>query len=280
MEETLTKDQIIERYLNLVYLGSGAYRVADAAWVYFSKKVDKLTLGEMATIAALPPAPNLFSPQKSIETATTRINLVLGRMLEDGLITPTHYQTAIAEPIKLNASSPKRWETEAPYFISYIQKELPKYVSKEVLGSGLTVETSLNLEWQKAAEKAVARTLRNEGKWQRFKQAAIVAIDPRTGEIKAMVGGKDFDKNKFNRVTQAQRQPGSTFKSFLYATAIASGKSPYDSYRDSPLIVDAYEPKNFDEGFRGWMTMRDTLTKSINVIAVRILLKVGFEPTI
>ena len=197
MEETLTKDQIIERYLNLVYLGSGAYRVADAAWVYFSKKVDKLTLGEMATIAALPPAPNLFSPQKSIETATTRINLVLGRMLEDGLITPTHYQTAIAEPIKLNASSPKRWETEAPYFISYIQKELPKYVSKEVLGSGLTVETSLNLEWQKAAEKAVARTLRNEGKWQRFKQAAIVAIDPRTGEIKAMVGGKDFDKNKF-----------------------------------------------------------------------------------
>ncbi|MDJ0799394.1 MAG: penicillin-binding protein 1A [Calothrix sp. MO_167.B12] len=280
MEEELTKDEILERYLNLVYLGSGAYGVADAAWVYFSKKVNQLTLGEMATIAALPPAPNKFSPQVSIETATKRRNLVLQRMAEDKLITPTEQQKAIAEPITLKVSRPKRWEIEAPYFISYIQKELPKYVSAKALGGGLTVETSLNLEWQKAAEEAVARTLRNEGRWQRFKQAAIVAIDPSTGEIKAMVGGKDFDKNKFNRVTQAQRQPGSTFKGFVYAAAIASGKNPNDGYPDKPLIVDGYEPKNFDESFRGWISMRDAFTKSINTVAVRILLRIGFEPTI
>ncbi len=280
MEEELTKDEILERYLNLVYLGSGAYGVADAAWVYFSKKVDALTLGEMATIAALPPAPNRFSPQVSIKIATKRRNLVLNRMAEDKLITAAEKQAAIDEPITLKVSRPKRWQVEAPYFISYIQKELPKYVSAKALGGGLTVETSLNLSWQKAAEKTVARTLRNEGGWQRFKQAAIVAVDPRNGEIKAMVGGKDFDKNKFNRVTQAQRQPGSTFKGFVYAAAIASGRNPNDGYPDKPLIVDGYEPKNFDERFRGWMSMRDALTKSINIVAVRILLKVGFEPTI
>jgi len=280
IEEQLSKDEILERYLNLVYLGSGAYGVADAAWVYYSKSVDDLTLSEMATIAALPPAPNRFSPQVNAEAAKQRRNLVLQRMQEDGFITAAEKQAAIAEPINIKPSSPKRWEVEAPYFISYIQKELPKYVSPEALKAGVTVETSLNLNWQKAAEATVAKTLRNQGRWENFKQAALVAVDPRSGEIKAMVGGKDFGKNQFNRVTQAQRQPGSTFKGFVYAAAIASGISPYNSYLDSPLVIDGYEPKNFDEGFRGWLTMRDALTKSVNIVAVRVLMKVGFEPTI
>ena len=116
--------------------------------------------------------------------------------------------------------------------------------------------------------------------WQNFKQAALVAIDPRNGEIQAMVGGKDFGKNQFNRVTQAQRQPGSTFKGFVYATAIATGKSPYDSYLDEPLSVDGYEPKNSNEKFSGWLNIRDALTKSVNTIAVKVLIEVGFEPTI
>lgn len=280
IEEQLSKDEILERYLNLVYLGSGAYGVADAAWVYYSKSVDSLSLSEMATIAALPPAPNSFSPQVNAEAAKQRRNLVLQRMQEDGFITAAEKQAAIAEPINIKPSSPKRWEVEAPYFISYIQKELPKYVSPEILKAGVTVETSLNLNWQKAAEETVAKTLRNQGRWENFKQAALVAVDPRSGEIKAMVGGKDFEKNQFNRVTQAQRQPGSTFKGFVYAAAIASGISPYNSYLDSPLVIDNYEPKNFDEGFRGWLTMRDALTKSVNIVAVRVLMKVGYEPTI
>ena len=281
IEEQLSKDEILERYLNLVYLGSGAYGVADAAWVYYSKSVDDLTLSEMATIAALPPAPNRFSPQVNPQEAKQRRNLVLQRMLEDGFITTAEKQAASAEPVTIKPSSPKRWQVEAPYFISYIQKELPKYVSPEALkAGGFTVETSLNLNWQKTAEDAVAKTLRNQGRWENFKQAALVAIDPRNGEIKAMVGGKDFEKNQFNRVTQAQRQPGSTFKGFVYAAAIASGMSPYDSYLDSPLVIDGYEPKNFDEGFRGWLTMRDALTKSVNIVAVRVLMKVGFDPTI
>ncbi|MFN5873072.1 MAG: transglycosylase domain-containing protein, partial [Aphanizomenon sp.] len=113
-----------------------------------------------------------------------------------------------------------------------------------------------------------------------FREAAMVAIDPRNGEIQAMVGGKDFAKNQFNRVTQAQRQPGSTFKGFVYATAIATGKSPYDSYLDEPLSVDGYKPKNFHEKFSGSLNIRDALTQSINTIAVKILIDVGFEPII
>ncbi len=281
MESELTKDQILERYLNLVYLGGGAYGVADAAWVYFSKSPDQLSLAEMATIAGLAPAPSLYAPDKNPEAAKRRRNLVLLRMQEDGVITPEQRQAAIQEPLTLKSSLPKRVQVESPYFTSYIQKELPKYVSPNVLASGgLVVETTLNPTWQKVAEEAVAKTLRNQGRWENFKQAAMVAIDPRNGEIKAMVGGKDFGKNQFNRVTQAQRQPGSTFKGFVYATAIASGKSPYDSYEDAPFVVDGYEPKNYSERFRGSMNIRDALTRSVNIIAVKVLIDVGFTPTI
>ncbi|MDZ8086330.1 MAG: penicillin-binding protein 1A [Nostoc sp. DedQUE12b] len=281
MEQELTKDQILERYLNLVYLGGGAYGVADAAWVYFSKSPDQLSLAEMATIAGLAPAPSLYAPDKNPEAAKRRRNLVLLRMQEDKIITSEQRQAAVQEPLALKSSSPKRVQVESPYFTSYIQKELPKYVSPNVLKSGgLVVETTLNPSWQKVAEEAVAKTLRNQGRWENFKQAAMVAIDPRNGEIKAMVGGKDFGKNQFNRVTQAQRQPGSTFKGFVYATAIATGKSPYDSYEDAPFVVDGYEPKNYSENFRGSMNIRDALTRSVNIVAVKVLIDVGFTPTI
>ncbi|WP_308189098.1 transglycosylase domain-containing protein [Nostoc mirabile] len=281
MENELTKDQILERYLNLVYLGGGAYGVADASWVYFSKTPDELSLAQMATIAGLAPAPSLYAPDKNPEAAKRRRDLVLLRMQEDKIITLEQRQAAVQEPLTLKTSLPKRLEVESPYFTSYIQKELPKYVSANVLKSeGLVVETTLNPTWQKVAEEAVAKTLRNQGSWENFKQGSMVAIDPRNGEIKAMVGGKDFGKNQFNRVTQAQRQPGSTFKGFVYATAIASGKSPYDAYEDAPFVVDGYEPKNYSERFRGSMNIRDALTRSINIIAVKVLIDVGFTPTI
>jgi penicillin-binding protein 1A len=281
IESELTKDQILERYLNLVYLGGGAYGVADASWVYFSKSPDQLSLAEMATIAGLAPAPSLYAPDQNPEAAKRRRDLVLLRMQEDKVITPEQRQAALQEPLTLKTSSPKRTQVESPYFTTYIQKELPKYVSADVLSTGgLVVETTLNPTWQKAAEEAVAKTLRNQGRWENFKEAAMVAIDPSKGEIKAMVGGKDFGKNQFNRVTQAQRQPGSTFKGFVYATAIASGKSPYDTYQDTPFVVDGYEPKNYGKNFHGSMNMRDALTRSINIVAVKVLIDVGFTPTI
>ncbi|PPS45393.1 transglycosylase domain-containing protein [Chroococcidiopsis sp. TS-821] len=281
IEANLTKEQILERYLNLVYLGEGAYGVADAAWVYFSKSVDRLTLPEMALIAGLAPAPSRYSPAINLAAAQQRRNLVLQRMREDRVLTSETATDAIATPINLNPSAPKRLQVTAPYFTTYIQKELPKYVAPEVIAAGgLIVETTLNPKWQNAAETAVKNTVTNNGRWQNFEQAALVAINPRNGEIRALVGGKDFGKNQFNRATQAQRQPGSTFKGFVYTAAIATGLSPYKSYQDAPFIVEGYEPQNYSREFRGWLTMRDALTSSINTVAVKVMMDVGFEPVI
>jgi penicillin-binding protein 1A len=281
IEKDVDKNTILERYLNLVYLGSGAYGVADAAWVYFSKPVKDLTLPEMAMIAGLPAAPNDYSPLSNPKIAKARRDAVLTRMRNNGFITKAQADEAIATPVETKPSNPKRLERKANYFTDYIQQELPKYVSKEKLAQqGLTIETTLNLGWQNAAEEAVQETVKREGRWQGFKQASLVAIDPRTGQIKAMVGGKDFYNQQFNRVTQAKRQPGSTFKTFVYATAVAAGISPNRGYLDAPYTVDGYTPKNYGDKFRGWVNIRDAFTHSINVVALKTLIDVGWEPTI
>lgn len=280
IEQQLTKEQILETYLNLVYLGSGAYGVADAAWVYFSKPVDKLTLSEAATIAGITPAPSIYSPLENLEAAKTRRNLVLQKMLEAQLITPAEAKQVSDSPLTLNPAPPRI--KKAPYFVEYIQKELPKYISPEILKSGgITVETTLNYKWQETAELALEKTLTTYGKWQRFQQGSLVSIEPKTGAIKTMVGGREFEKNQFNRVTQAQRQPGSTFKTFVYATAIAAGFSPYRSYLDAEYIVDGYQPGNYGDKYRGTeVSIKDALTSSLNVVAVQALIDVGWDPVI
>uniref|UniRef100_UPI0025E5340F transglycosylase domain-containing protein n=1 Tax=Okeania sp. SIO2F4 TaxID=2607790 RepID=UPI0025E5340F len=156
MEKELSKEEILELYLNIVYLGSGAYGVTDAAWVYFSKPVSGLTLAEMATLAGLPPAPSQYSPLVNPEAAKGRRNIVLAEMQKAGLISDERAKTAIAKPMEVQPSAPKRLIVEAPYFGNYIQKELPKYVSPEVLArGGLTVETTLDRSWQKIGEKII-----------------------------------------------------------------------------------------------------------------------------
>ncbi|HEY9612825.1 penicillin-binding protein 1A [Allocoleopsis sp.] len=283
IEKSIDKNTILERYLNLVYLGSGAYGVEDAAWVYFSKPVKDLTLPEMAMLAGLPAAPNDYSPLVNAKLAKERRDAVLVKMRENGFITKAQADEAIATPLVTKPSNPKRLERKAKYFTDYVQQELPKYVSPGNLAQkGLTIETTLNVDWQNAAEEAVKKTVEREGRWEEFKQAALVAIDPRTGQIKAMVGGggKDFYNEQYNRVTQAKRQPGSTFKTFVYATAVAAGISPNRGYLDAPYTVDGYTPKNYGDKFRGWVNIRDALTHSINVVALKTLIDVGWEPTI
>lgn len=281
IDRELSKEQILERYLNLVYLGSGAYGVADAAWVYFSKPAAKLTLSETATIAGLPPAPSNYSPLVNLDAAKQRRNIVLDRMVEAGFIPQAKADQAKAEAIKLKPGVPKKLYSDTPYFTIYVQQQLPKYVSKEKLEEGgLTVETTLNSTWQKEAERIVLDAIDYYGPYEGFSQGALVAIDPKSGEIRAMVGGNDFNRSQFNRAIQAQRQPGSSFKSLVYATAIAAGFSPYDGYLDATYMVDGYQPKNYSRKHYGWMSMRDALSKSNNVIAVKVLVDVGFDPTI
>ena len=278
LERSVSKDDLLEKYLNMVYLGSEAYGVGDASWAFFSKPIAELTLGETALIAGLPPAPSVYSPLINKEVAKERRNIVLARMEEQEFITPEEASKARSEDIILKPATPKNLYSTSPYFTSAVQEELAKYVSKDVLEyGGLTVETTLNPTWQKAAEEAI----RPVCGYNENEQAALVAVDPRNGEVRALVGGCYSDKSgTFNRATQAQRQPGSTFKAFVYASAIASGFSPYKGYVDDRFTVDGYSPKNFGGKHAGGMDMRSALTKSVNVIAVKILLDVGFEPVI
>lgn len=281
IERNLEKPQILERYLNLVYLGSGAYGVADAAWIYFGKSVDKLTLSEMAMIAGLPPAPTVYSPLVDEEAAQVRREVVLRRMLEAEYITSAQMESALAEPLALKPSQPHNFVSPIPYFTSHVQQQLTTLVEPEVLeAGGLTIETTVNLEWQKLAEETVRNAISNYGPGQNFSQAALVAINPRNGEIRAMAGGNDFAKSQFNRVTQAQRQPGSTFKAFVYTAAIAAGFSPYKSYNDVKFHVDGYEPQNVTDNYRGMVSIRDALIASINTVAVKTLIDVGFKPAV
>lgn len=281
LEAELGKDKVLERYLNLVYLGAGAYGVADAAWIYFGKTVDQLSVADVALIAGMAPAPSVYSPLVDPAAARQQRDKVISRMEANGVITTAQAQEAYQADVTLEAQEPKYLYSEFPYFTIYIKKQLADILSPEELeAGGLVVETSLDTKWQKAAEKTVGEIIDEYGQWQRFEQASLVAVDPNSGEIRAMVGGTDFDGSQFNRVTQAQRQPGSTFKAFVYATAIATGMSPYKSYTDARYIVDGYEPKNYGGSYSGTVDLRKALSSSINIVAVKLLVDVGFDPVI
>ncbi|MGF1517606.1 MAG: transglycosylase domain-containing protein [Nodosilinea sp.] len=282
LEESLTKEQIAERYLNLVYLGSGAYGVADAAWVYFGKTIDQLTIAESALIAGMAPAPSLYSPAVNPEAARNQRNRVIRRMLATNMITGLEAEAAIGTDVAITTNQPKFLYSEFPYFTIHVQKQLETLLTPEQLAAGgLRVETTLNVVWQRRAEETVREAAANYSSWQRIGQIALVAVDPRNGEIKAMVGGTDFtSENQFNRVTQAQRQPGSTFKTFVYAAAIAGGMSPYKDYIDARYVVDGYEPKNYGESFGGSMDLLRALRNSVNIVAVKLLVDTGFDPVV
>jgi penicillin-binding protein 1A len=215
------------------------------------------------------------------DLARKRRNIVLERMAYVGFITPAERDAAQAAPITVKPGAQKHVKSLAPYFTSYIEQRLPELVSKEELElGGLTVETTLNLKWQKLAQEKINYAIRNYGPYEGFEQAALASVDPRNGEIRALIGGNDFGKSQFNRATQAQRQPGSTFKAFVYSAAIAAGFSPYRGYIDGKYVVDGYEPHNYGKTYRGSVSMKDALTSSINIVAVKTLVDVGFEPVV
>ncbi|MEL6353610.1 MAG: PBP1A family penicillin-binding protein [Cyanobacteria bacterium J06627_28] len=279
IEEELGKEKVLERYLNLVYLGAGAYGVADAAWIYFGKSVDELSVADVALIAGMAPAPGVYSVDPV--AAREQRDKVISRMEANGVITASQAREAYGQEVTLEQQEPKYLYSQFPYFTIYIKKQLETILTPEELDAGgLVVETTLNTEWQAAAEKTIEEIIEDYGQWQSFEQASLVAIEPQTGEIRAMVGGTDFDGSQFNRVTQAQRQPGSTFKAFVYATAIATGMSPYKSYADARYVVDGYEPKNYGGGYSGYVDLRRALSSSINIVAVKLLVDVGFDPVI
>ncbi len=279
IERRLTKQEILERYLNQVYFGQGAHGIEMAARVYFGKHAKELTLAESALIAGLIRAPSASSPYQNFARAKERQRVVLQRMAELGYIPADQARAAAAQPIKLAAENNAGLVgIRAPYFVSYVLPYLIKRYGEElVYTAGLRVYTTLDIPMQIAAERVVRDGV-DYGLKQalRTSQAALVALDPRTGYIRAMIGGYDFTKSQFNRAWQARRQPGSAFKPFIYTTAIANGMPPTKIIVDAPVHYDipgfqVWEPQNYEGTYSGPVTMRTAIERSINIPAIKTL---------
>lgn len=272
IERNFTKDEILEMYLNEIYFGHGAYGVQSAAQMYFNKNVQDLNLAECALIAGLPRGPSYYSPILNQETSLKRRNIILDRMHKLGYITKKDMEEAQQSPLILNYTN-KRDKFTAPYFSTFILFQLlEEYGANMVYKGGLKIYTTLDLEMQDFAEKALQESGR---------EGAIIAIEPQSGYIKAMVGGKDFEESKFNRATQAYRQPGSAFKPFIYLTALDNGFTPSNIIEDSPVTFEnGWCPENYEKEFRGPVTLEEAFELSINIIGVKLLEQVGVNKVI
>lgn len=280
MENRLTKDEILELYLNKVYFGRGSYGVEAASRSYFGKHVGDLNIAESAMMAGLLKAPNNYSPYIDFERSKARQEVVLARMVEEGFISQGKADEAKKRKIVLKDLMKE--EEVAPHLIERIRVYLEKkYGMDAVYQQGLRVNTTINFRLQKAAQKAVesgvAELNKREGDKKPGAQAALVAIDPRSGKIRAVVGGPDFKTNEYNHAMSAERQPGSSFKPFVYAAAMDDGYNPASIIVDEPKDYDKgkWTPENYEHTYNGPTSLRVALSKSLNVVTVELLNKVG-----
>lgn len=282
IEKTISKDQILEMYLNNVYLGSGAYGVEGAARIYFNKHIKDCTLPELALIAGLPQAPSVYSPFNNLDLAVKRRNQVLTRMYKMRYITKDEYEKAKEAKVVLNDMPQFYTTNKAPYFCDYIMNELQKlgFDETEIIHGGYKVVTTLDSKAQIAANEAVVKDLRNWGLAADSKQAAVFSFDPTDGRILVYVGGKDYTKSQYDRVTQAVRPPGSAFKPFVYAAALERGISPNDFIEDMPITIGGWSPRNYGNKYRGKIPVYSALMVSSNVCAARVIKEVGVRSVI
>lgn len=290
LERKYSKKEILEGYLNEVYYGAKAYGVQAASMQYFGKPARKLTLAEAALLAGLPQRPTDFNPYKNISASRTRRNVVLGRMAELGYISREEMEKARKEPIRL--AYKKQHEAndwKAPYFVDYVVQQLEaRYGSEIVYRGGLVVHTSLLYSMQKAGEQAVRAGVEQaarRGFVNSKAQAALSCVDPHSGYIRAMVGGKDWNQSQFNRATNNKRQPGSTFKTFVYIAALNEGWNQYRTVSDSPKSWKQangkmWTPGNYDGRFRGTISLRSAVANSVNMVAIKTADAVGIQKAI
>jgi penicillin-binding protein 1A len=306
IERRYDKQRILELYLNQIYLGAGAYGVETAAQRYFGKSVREVSVAEAAMLAALPKAPERYNPRRFPDRAIQRRNTVIELMRRAAVVPSSEASLAKAFPLEL-AQRVEAGET-APYFVEWVRQQLDQHFGQKLYEQGLKVFTTLDVDAQAAAERALEEQLRaiESGKFGPYRhltyeqylartaegealggganspylQGAFVAIDPRLGAVRALVGGRDYADSKFNRAVQALRQPGSTFKPLVYATAIRAGLSPAYVLDDAPLSMEqqvgpTWTPQNFDLKFEGPMPMRRALFMSRNIPAIKVGLEVG-----
>ena len=279
VDRSYTKDEILDMYLNSVHFGEGTFGIKDAAKVYFGTTPDQLTLAQSSMLIGILPAPSAYSPISGNATfAKERQTTVLGNMVDEGYITEADKTAALNT--QLSYAEQQAVTTPAPHFAQMVVGELnQKYGADNVARAGLKVRTSLDLEWQKAANQYVADqtaiNARNGGR-----NAALVAEDPKTGEIRALVGSSDFNNPDFGQVNMAvtPRQPGSSFKPIYYTEAMTQGLiTPSTHIQDVATDFGGYKPNNFDFRFRGDITVRNALPQSLNIPAVKVMEKLGVD---
>ena len=309
LERTYSKDRILELYLNQINL-YGAYGVESAAQRYFGKSARDLSVPEAALLAALPKGPGFYNPRRHPARAVQRRNLVLDLMREQGYLTAAQAEEAKAYPLALSARAD--YGDVAPYFVEWVREQLDRVFGRDLYEKGYRIYTTLDLDMQQAGERNLEQQLEaiESGGYGRFPhktyaqyaaantgneteeqtstpylQGAMVAMDT-SGAVRALVGGRDFDDSKFNRATQAERQPGSTFKLFVYSAAIRAGHSPEELLPDSAISLPMsdgtiWEPHNFEEeDFKGLITLRRALALSINLVAIRLGMELGVDAVV
>jgi penicillin-binding protein 1A len=289
IERYYTKDEILERYLNIVYLGSGAYGVDAAAHTYFGESVENLDLGQAAMIAGVIAAPSDYSPFVNLSLARDRQRHVLDRMVESGYVTQAQADNAASAPLGLaKERAPGLQGYLYPYYTTYVIEQLEKLFGKQAVEEGgLQVYTALDPRMQQEAQESIDWGLQRAKTWGiHADEAALVSIRPSTGEIVAMVGGKGFSlDNQFNRAWQARRQPGSSFKLYVYTAAIDSGMPANTIIDDSPVSYPMgdgtmWSPRDDDNRYMGDVTLRTALELSRNVVAVKLADRIGLDKII
>ncbi len=283
IEKKLTKEEILYLYLNQIYLGDGAYGVEAASRAYFGKGVGSLNVAEGAMLAGLTQAPSRHSPRNHLDQAKTRQRYVLRRMVEVGFLTQPVADSAYRTRITL--APPSNFRSKAAYFLEFVRSYIQeKYGMEALYKSEMQIYTTIDRRLQEAANDALIEGIRRTEERNRYKglQGAILAVDPHTGGVLAMVGGVDFAESQFNRAIQARRQPGSAFKPIIYSSALDKGKTVVSIVDDSPIEFDLtdnvmWKPRNYDGTFLGPISMLEALAKSRNLATVRLLNEVGVD---
>ncbi|AWP30229.1 transglycosylase domain-containing protein [Paenibacillus sp. Cedars] len=281
LEMKYTKDQILEMYLNEIYYGHGAYGIESASQLYFGKSAKKLTLAESALLAGIPKGPTYYSPYNHMDNAVKRQHIVLNAMAETGFITETEADKAATAKLALLPQDRQENKVIASYFRDYVRGLVTKQLNmteKQLEQGGLNIYTTLDPQAQKAAEEAVAEGMDSKSELE----TALVSIDPRTGHIKAMVGGKNYRENQYNHALAKTRQPGSAFKPIMYLTAIASKEMTSTSvFNSQPTLFHydnnrkTYQPSNFGDKYLGEIPMREAIAASDNIYAVNTIMQIG-----
>ena len=268
LERTYTKDQILELYLNRVYFGSGAYGVEAAAQRYFNKSARSVTIAEAAMLAGLVQAPSRLAPNRNPDLAEKRAQLVIAAMADQGFITQDAAKTALTAP----AEVPERTGAgSVNYAADYVMDVLDDFIG--AVDADVTVLTTIDSKLQASAETTLVDALSAQGAKLHASQGAVVSLAP-DGALRALIGGRDYTRSQFNRATAARRQPGSSFKPFVYLTAMEKGMTPDTIRDDAPVSIKGWEPENYSRSYRGPVTLATAMQHSLNTVAARLIQEV------